>query len=163
MDELAPEDHGLDHLGPPEVQVPVFHPDVLVGEDALLLIAELEGRELGLVEQHGVGDQDLHLSGGVPGILGPLDPLPDDTVDLDAGFAGEIVHDGLEGLSVDALGERLGVEYDLCDAVSVGEIDESDSAVVPGEPYPSLKTDLFAQISGPELAAGVCSSHESAS
>lgn len=163
MDELAPEDHGLDHVSPPEVQVPVLHPDVLVGQDPLLLIAQLERGQGGLVQELGVGDQHLDLAGGVPGILCALDPFPDDTVYLHAGFAGERLHDGIQLRGVSARGEVLGVEDDLSDPVSVREVDESDSAVVPGEPYPSLEANLLPEVRGPQLTAGVCSSHKSAS
>ena len=163
VDEPAPEDHGLHHVGPSEVQVPVLHPDVLVGENTLLLVSQLERGQGGLVQKLRICDEDLDLSGGVPGVLGPLDPLPDDSVDLHAGLAGERPHDVVQLRGVGSLGEILGVEDDLCNAVSVSEVDECDSAVVPGEPYPSLEAYLLPEVGRPQLTAGVCSSHKSAS
>ena len=163
VDELAPEDHGLDHIGPPEVQVPVLHPDVLVGKDALLLVSELERGQSGPVQELGVRDEDLDLAGGVPGVLGALDPLPDDSVDLHAGLAGERLHDRIQLRGVGPLGEVLWVEDDLCNAVSVREVDERDSAVVPGKSNPTLEAYLLPEVGGPQLTAGVCSSHGSSS
>ena len=129
VEDLGPELHGVKHLGPSEVEIPVLHPDVLVGEDVLLLVSELEGRECGLVEQLGGTDSDLDVTGRITLILGSLDPLPDDSVDHDDGFPGECPEDLLDGID-SALG-RFGVEDDLCNSVSVGKVDEGHSSVVP--------------------------------
>ena len=159
VDELAPELHAPDHLGPPEVEVPVLHTGVLVGEDSFLLVSDFEGRELGFGEELGLGDEDLDLSGGVALDGGTLDPLPDGSLDEDAGLAGEGVHDALDLLPVGAGREVLGVEDHLGDSVPVRQIDECDSSVVPRKPYPAFKTDLFSDIGGPEFSASVSSSH----
>ena len=163
VDELAPELHGLDHLGPPEVEVPVLHPDVLVGEDSLLLVSQLEGGCCGFVEELRIRDENLDLTGGVPSILGTLDPLPDDTVDGHDGLACECLHDVRDALDIGPCREVLGIENDLCDTVPVRKVDECDPSVVPGESDPSLETHLLTEVRGPQLTACVCSSHESAS
>ena len=163
MDELAPELHGLYHLGPPEVEIPVLHPDVLVGKHSLLLVTEFEGRRGGFVEKLRICDEDLDLPRGVPGVGRSLDPLSDDTVYRDDGFTCECLHDVGKTGCIGPCREVLGIEDYLRDSVPVREVDECDPSVVPGESDPSLETHLFSEVCGPQFAACVCSSHESAS
>ena len=81
MDEFGPELHGLNHLGPSEVEVSVPHPDILIGKDSLFLVTELEGRCDRFVEKLCVGYENLYLSSGIPAVLRSLNPLLDDSID----------------------------------------------------------------------------------
>ena len=96
-----------------------------------------------------MGDEDLDLSGGVALHGGSLDPLPYGTLDENAGFAGEGIHDVLDPSPVGSRRKVFGVEDDLGDSVPVSKVDKRYSSVIPGEPDPSLKTDLFSDIGGP--------------
>ena len=163
MDELAPELHSLDHLGPSEVQIPVFQTDVLIGQNPFLLVPELERRHDGSVQKLGACDQNLDLPGGIPGVIGAFDPLPDYPVDRHDAFAGESGHHLLDLALVASGGKVFRIENDLGDPVSVCEIYERDPAVVPGKPYPPLQAYLLPEVRCPQVSACVCSSHERAS
>ena len=159
VDQFAPELHGADHIGPAEVEIPVFHTGVLVRKDSFLLIPDLERRKLGFGKQFRMRDEYFYLPGRV-GLHGrALDPRPHGTLYEHTGFARERGHGLLDPFAVRPCGKILRIEYDLGYAVPVGKVDESDPSVVPGEPYPSFETDLFSDVVGPEFSASVRSSH----
>jgi len=57
------------------------------------------------------------------------------------------------------LGVHLGVEDNLCDAVTVAQVDEEQAAVVADRGDPAAEDDFGADVGAREFAAGVGSSN----
>jgi hypothetical protein len=147
------------HLGPPEVQEAVPQPDVLGRQHRALLLGHLERQRPRGVEELGVLDEHFQLPGGVAGVLGPGDTIPDHSGDRDYRLSAEGLEHPFQALAVFLPGHGLGVEHRLGGAVRVSQVEEENSAMVSGESYPAGQLYMLSQLIGAQFSAGVCPHH----
>ena len=131
-----------------EVQVAVFHPDVVA---AVGFVLDGEGRGDGLVQDGDGGHLDLDVAGGHLAVLGlALDDLADR---LDHEFTAE------GGGGVHQVGGRVGLHDQLGDAVTVPEVDEGHAAQFAGFLDPSGERHALSLVADAEFSASVCTIH----
>ncbi len=144
----VPQDQGSLHLGPAEVEKPVFQTQVLA---RLLLGARLHWRDLALVQYLHAADTNLDLTGRQVGVLRSGRPS--------ATFPVIDTTSSLRSLASRLQVRRLALrcEHNLGLAVSIAEIDEQSPAVVAIGIDPSTDGHLLANMVGTQLAASMSS------
>ena len=131
-----------------QIEVAVLHPQVIA---AVRLILDGKRRRGSRIE-HVEGLQTyLHVARIHPGI--PALTLLDSARNLYYIFAAQLLH-----LLVQLPGDRL-VYYDLCDTVTVPQVDEAHAAHLPDSLDPAGQSHLLARILKAKLAACVCPVH----
>ena len=112
------------HARAPQVEVAVLHAQVFVRQ----LLVELEGEDVGAVDDLEILGDDLNLSGVDVwvdrGLAVDLWPVGDDTGDLDDVLVAQRVAERR------GLGVLLGAEHRLRDALAVADVDEDHAVVV---------------------------------
>jgi hypothetical protein len=126
-------------FGTPKIEVAVLEADIL-GD--LRRSVQNKGRGLRLVEDLQVIGQNLDLAGLEIGILHPLRPTADASVDGQDEFAPDP-----SGLVV-TCGVDIRVEYDLNDPLPVAKVDENDAAVIPPPMGPSHQNHFLPGMGG---------------
>ena len=143
---------GAHHRRTPQVDVAVLQPQHLIDLD---VVANGEGRRLGLVEDLERGGLDLDVAAaevGVLGRLGALDDVAGDAQDVLAAHAGQRGERGVGAVGV-------GVEDDLHDAGAVAQVDEGDAAVVAAPVHPAGQRDPLADVPHAQVPAVVRLEH----
>lgn len=133
------------HPGAAQVEVAVFHPQVFVRQFAV----ELEGKDVGFVDDGEAGGDDFDFAGAEFAVLGAFEAFGDFAGDLDDVFVAEFVALGGE------FGVFFGAEDDLGEALTIPQVHEDDAAVVAGGVDPTGEGDGLADVFGAELGAVV--------
>ena len=119
-----------------QVEVAVFHPQILVGK----LPVEVEGQHVGLVEHFAFGGDDFDIAGRQLGVFGAGETRGD--------FAGDLQHI-LITQRVALCGQFsvfFRAEHDLGQSFAVAQVDEDDAAVVAGRIHPATQRDGLADV-----------------
>ena len=142
------------HLGPPQVEVAMLQPQLLV-RHVLRIGVRRYGRREALVEQLERGDAELDLAGRQLRIRHAGGPLGDSPRDLNHVLRAQrlaLLDDGRR---------RIGrIEHHLRHAVPVAQIDEQPAAMIAVGIDPAAKRYFLADMFTAQVAAGVGSQHE---
>ena len=141
---MAAHKQALLHDRAAQVHVAVTKPRLLVD----VLLVQLEGRSLGMIEHREGVSENLDLAGHHVGIHGAFGALAHATLHLQDELAPHLLG-GCKGL----LG--IGVENDLYQARAVAQIDEDDAAVIAPPVNPAAQHDLLAEQGLGDLTAVV--------
>ena len=135
----------LRHLGTTEVEVAEAQPQILTGLDAVL---DRERRCLGGVQHLERGCRDLDVSGREVGVLHAVGPSSH-------GADGAPRPRPRAAARRHGRRQRLRMEDDLDDALTVAQVDERHTPVVTAVSHPPAERHAPAVVAGSQLATGV--------
>ena len=129
--------------GAAQVEVAVFEAEVFVGD----FLIDLEGEDVGFVEESELGGDEFDFAGGDFVIFGAGEAGVDAAADHDDVFVAEFVACG------GGLGIFFGAEDDLGDAFAVAQVDEDDAVVIAHTIDPAGEGYGLALMSGAKFVA----------
>ena len=128
-----------------EVEVTVFHPQILIGK----LAVELEGQHVGFVQDGESGGDDLHLARADFAIFRAFEAGGHFALNLEDIFVTQVVTFGGE------LRVLFRTEDNLGEALAVAEVDEDDATVVACRIHPSAELDALPDVGLADFVAMV--------
>ena len=147
---LVPQDQGLGHLRPPQVDIAVSEAQ-LIGD--LGLLVQRKGRGLAFVQDPQLVDQHLDFAGLELGVDHPLGPRCHLAAHGDDPLAPQGMSLGVN------LGVALRIKDHLGEAPPVTQVDEDNPAVVSTSQYPAHQGDFLPDLGRAQIVAVMTALH----
>ncbi len=142
------QNHRVAHRGAAQVKVPELHPEALV--DARVII-DIEGRRLCSIQQRDRRRNNLDIASCEVRVRGSGRTASYRPLNADDIFVAETLRGGV------TVRVPVGVERDLCQSISVTQVDENQTPVVPSAVDPTMEHNFITRVRGTQIATRMSS------